>query len=624
MSDNSDILLINRYKDFLEAICAYLRHSGYTVHKAFDLAGALNALSSYPVGLIICDTALQDIDGYDFLRFLKKDPLRKSIPVVFFAPTTDGGQSLKALEVGATDFLVYPLQVEALISRICKIMPINESTERMRPNDDPSEVAPVSPSTNAVVSTKDNKDTRKKHIFPHLRIEISRDGLLWIPGMIKNFSRDGMYVETALLAKQGATLNFRFSTPKGMYIITGFVKHIAFNDIEKPTGIGVSINNSTEWVEMHKYMDSLQGKVSADAAKKDAANKQSASLPVTPADPPPVTPADPPPKHEVKVLDRSSAVAASHNSDEMSYANRFYQSLIGKQLDNYKVVSFIGSGSMGGVFMGWDIALEREVALKVISYVLSSQEAYREKFINEARVISKLDHPNIAQIYYIGFSSNILYFAMEFIPGNTLQVLVKKYGQLNILKGLDYLITTCETLDFVCKKNIIHRDIKPDNIIINEKGILKIVDFGVAKTIDLDYRGGKEGKVVGTPFYISPDSIAGGPVDHRSDIYSLGASFYHAFAGYPPFSGKDIKEIIFKHLNSKITPMGKINPKVPKSLSNIIAKMMAKDPAKRYQDYQELNIDLKLFRSHAMKAQLKNRPIPSNPWRSVDSKNAQN
>ena len=99
MSAKSDILLINRYKDFLEAICAYLRHSGYTVHKAFDLTGALNALSSHPVGLIICDTALQDIDGYDFLRFLKKDPLRKSIPVVFFAPTSDEGQSLKADEL---------------------------------------------------------------------------------------------------------------------------------------------------------------------------------------------------------------------------------------------------------------------------------------------------------------------------------------------------------------------------------------------------------------------------------------------------------------------------------------------------------------------------------------------
>jgi CheY-like chemotaxis protein/predicted Ser/Thr protein kinase len=611
MSDKSDILLINRYKDFLEAICAYLRHSGYTVHTAMDLTGALNALASYPVGVIICDTALQDIDGYDFLRFLKKDPLRKSIPIVFFAPTTDEGQSLKAIELGATDFLVYPLQVEALINRIWKIMPLEEITERVRTNDDSSDVAPASPSTSADVSTEERRDAQRKDIFPHLRTEISRDGLLWIPGRIKNFSRDGMYVETALLAKQGATMNLRFSTPNGMYIINGFVKHIAFNDIEKPTGIGVSINNSTEWVEVHNYMDSLQGKVSAEAAKKDAANKQSA--------PSPVTAANPSPRHEVKVLDRSSAVAASQYSDEMSYANRFYQSLIGKQLDNYKVVSFIGSGSMGGVFMGWDIVLEREVALKVISYVLSSQEAYREKFINEARVISKLDHPNIARIYYIGYSSNILYFAMEFIPGNTLQVLIKKQGQIDILKGLDYLITSCQTLDFVCKKNIIHRDIKPDNIIINDKGILKIVDFGVAKTIDLDYKGGKEGKVVGTPFYISPDSIAGGPVDHRSDIYSLGASFYHAFTGYPPFSGKDIKEIILKHLNSKISPMRGKNPKVPESLSNIIEKMMAKDPAKRYQDYQELNIDLKLFRSHAWKAQLPNQPTSADSPQSDDS-----
>jgi CheY-like chemotaxis protein/predicted Ser/Thr protein kinase len=614
MSDKNDILLINRYKDFLEAICAYLRHSGYTVHKAFDLTGALNALSTHPVGLIICDTALQDIDGYDFLRFLKKDPLRKSIPVVFFAPTSDEGQSLKALEIGATDFLVYPLQVEALISRICKIMPLKECTEMVHTFEDSSDDAPAPPSTSAEESTQERREAPRKHIFPHLRTELSRDGLLWIPGQIKNYSCDGMYVETALLAKQGATMNLRFSTPKGMYIVNGFVKHIAFNDIEKPTGIGVSINKSKEWGKVHSYMDSLQGKVSAEAAKKGAGHIQK--------DPPPTTAADQPPRHEVKVLDRSSAAAASQDSNEMSYANRFYQSLIGKQLDNYKVVSFIGSGSMGGVFMGWDIALEREVALKVISYVLSSQDAYREKFINEARVISKLDHPNIAQIYYIGYSSNILYFAMEFIPGNTLQDLIKQHGQIDILKGLDYLITSCNTLDFVCKKNIIHRDIKPDNILINDKGILKIVDFGVAKTIDLDYKGGKEGKVVGTPFYISPDSIAGGPVDHRSDIYSLGASFYHAFTGYPPFSGKDIKEIIFKHLNSKIPPLREKNPNVPESLSNIIEKMMTKDPAKRYQNYNELNIDLTLFRSQAWKAQLPNQPPPAASPQSVDSENA--
>jgi CheY-like chemotaxis protein len=614
MSDKSDILLINRYRDFLEAICAYLRHSGYTVHKATDLTGALNALASFPVGLIICDTALQDIDGYDFLRFLKKDPLRKLIPVVFFAPTTDEGQSLKALELGATDFLVYPLQVEALISRICKIMPLEECMERVRTYGDSSDVAPASPSASADVPAKDRRSEQRKHIFPHLRTEISRDGRVWIPGLVKNFSRDGMYVETALLAKQGATMNLRFSTPKGMYVVNGFVKHITFNDIEKPTGIGVSTNNSTEWAEVHNYMSSLKGKVSAEAAKKDADNKQSALSPFTAA--------DSPPRQEVKVLDRSASASAPQQTNEMSYANRFYQSLIGKQLDNYKVVSFIGSGSMGGVFMGWDIALEREVALKVISYVLSSQEAYKEKFINEARVISKLDHPNIARIYYIGYSSDILYFAMEFIPGETLQDLIRKHSQIDILKGLDFLITTCQTLDFVCKKNIIHRDIKPDNIIINDKGILKIVDFGVAKTIDLNYKGGREGKVVGTPFYISPDSIAGGPVDHRSDIYSLGASFYHAFTGYPPFSGKNIKEIIYKHLNSKITPMREKNPKVPESLSKIIGKMMAKDPAKRYQNYQELNIDLKLFRSHALNASLPNHPTPADSPQSVDSINA--
>ena len=141
---------------------------------------------------------------------------------------------------------------------------------------------------------------------------------------------------------------------------------------------------------------------------------------------------------------------------------------------------------MGGVFKGWDSALEREVALKVISYELSEQEAFRDMFVKEARLISKLDHPNIAHIYAIGNPDEILYFAMEFIDGDTLADLITKHNNLYTLRGLDYLITVCETLDFVRQKSIIHRDIKPDNILINDKGVLKIVDFGVAKKIDCE------------------------------------------------------------------------------------------------------------------------------------------
>jgi serine/threonine-protein kinase len=228
-------------------------------------------------------------------------------------------------------------------------------------------------------------------------------------------------------------------------------------------------------------------------------------------------------------------------------------------------------------------------------------------FISEARIVSKLEHPNIAHIYNIGNTNDILYYAMEFILGNTLKDLINKGVNLNTLKGLEYFITTCQALDFVSKKNIIHRDVKPANIMINHKGTLKIVDFGVAKTVDADaYKAQQEG-IVGSPYYMSPECIEGRPLDHRSDIYSLGASFYHAFAGCLPFEGKNAEEVLLKHLNDQCVPPTDRNPKVPKLLGKIIMKMMARDPANRYQTYEEIIDELKSLRSRALKFQnLKN------------------
>ena len=182
-----------------------------------------------------------------------------------------------------------------------------------------------------------------------------------------------------------------------------------------------------------------------------------------------------------------SAPSQSNYNDpqnEKALEIRFYHSLVGKQLGNYKAVSFIGAGAMGGVFKGWDIILERNVALKIISYKLSSIESFREMFVKEARLISQLNHPNIAQIYYIDQSDDVFYFAMELINGGTLKDMIKDSNNLNSTKGLEYLITVCRTLDFVSGKNIIHRDIKPENIMISDNGTLKVVDFGVAVVND--------------------------------------------------------------------------------------------------------------------------------------------
>jgi serine/threonine-protein kinase len=302
---------------------------------------------------------------------------------------------------------------------------------------------------------------------------------------------------------------------------------------------------------------------------------------------------------EAKEKEAMDTIIGPEKSRNISYEDRFYQSLIGKQLSNYKVVSFLGSGAMGGVFKGWDIALERTVALKVISFELSEKEKFRDMFIKEARFVSQLHNQNIAMIYHIGNENQILYFAMEFIEGVTLSEMIKKEEKLNTLEGLDYLITICEALDFVSKKKIIHRDIKPANIMITNQGVVKIVDFGVAKVVDVEEKT-REG-IVGSPFYVSPDAIEGRALDHRSDIYSLGASFYHAFTGFPPFEGETAEDVLLRHLHQEIIPLKKKNPKVSSSLGRIIEKMMAKKPEERYQNYNEIIKELKSLRSTAGK-----------------------
>jgi serine/threonine-protein kinase len=600
MTDKNDILLINREKGFLEAMSSALRQSGYEVHTAMDMRGALTVLSSHPVGLIICDNKLQDISGYDFLIYLKSDPLRDSIPFVFFVPVNDQGRVSKAFEMGAIDFLVYPIEVEDFVKCIhdikASIPPKRDSTTSRVSSED----APVQPGKKGEAPRIERRTSIRKSTLPHLAIELSRDGILWLPGKIKNFSRGGLLVETAVLGKPGVLLNIRISIPNGDSYFRGHIKHVSFGDFQKPAEIAIQIEDCEEWRQIFTYLDSLIGKaasapINAEGNEQERSNAHNRKTVLLSRE------------QSKEVINSALLANGLKETEEESIETRFYHSLIGKQLDNYKAVSFIGSGSMGGVFKGWDVALEREVALKVISYRLSSQKKFRKLFVKEARLISKLDHPNIAHIYYIGNTNDILYFAMEFISGDSLADIIEARRNLNTMRGVDYLITICQTLDFVSKKHIIHRDIKPANIMITNTGVLKIVDFGIAQIYNSNTNETKNEGIAGSPSYISPDVIQGRPLDHRSDIYSLGTTYYHALTGSPPYVGDDMEEVFLKHLDAKFTPIKVKNPKVSSAFGKIIEKMMARIPKDRYQSYEEIIQDLDVLRSRAVKfQQLKN------------------
>ena len=608
MNDKNDILLINRDRDFLKTTCESLQKTGFSVATAMDMRSALTVISASSVGLIICDKALEDVSGYDFLHYLKSDPMRDSIPFVFFVPVNDQGRALKALKLGASDFLVYPLELDDLVKRIREILNKNEKINPSpQPQPDEPHAQPatpfkpateVQPTEAAALETTNRRKSKRNLPLPPLNLEVSRDGMLWMPCKIKNFSREGMYVETSLLGKPGAELKLRISFPKRAYTLNGQITHINFAGIQGSTGIGIEIVDTKEWRGIYKYFKSFIG-VESTKSETDTSDGQNG--------------ADGDAETLMISDEQAQALMASIRASEGQKAKsnrldiRFYHSIVGKQLDNYKAVSFIGAGNMGGVFKGWDVSLEREVALKVISYDLSSQEKFRDMFIKEARIVSQLENPNIARIYYIGNANDILFYAMEFIGGGTLLDMINEGRNFNTLSGLDYLITICKTLNFVRQKNIIHRDIKPENIMIINKKIIKIVDFGVAKRVDLETKKAVQKGIVGSPLYIPPECIESKPLDHRSDIYSLGATFYHAFTGSPPFQGKNAEEVFAKHLHGKLTPLKKKNPKVSNALAKIIEKMMEKDPDDRYQTYDDIVDAINTLKSRALKFQkLKN------------------
>ncbi len=419
---------------------------------------------------------------------------------------------------------------------------------------------------------------------------------LYIPGALEEMAEFAGEIPITQLMLGGAIMMEISIAMINMFIANCHIKDMSFDDFQKPAGIAVTVEDDETWrrilAELEKTdsaaTDGQQAEKDVDTADHPGGNFQA-------------TIAAPRPVFEDQDISGTQLIQAAEKKKE-SYDLRFYHSLIGKQLDNYRAITLIGAGTMGGVLQGWDVALEREVALKIISYELSSKQTFRDMFIKEARVISRLNHPNIAQIYSIGTSNEILYYAMEFIDGETLKDVLNREGHINSLKGLRYLLTICEALDFVYRSSIVHRDIKPANIMINNLGIIKLVDFGVAKARDAETTGYDKNLIMGTPLYMSPEQIAGLTLDHRSDMYSLGATFYHAFCGSPPFESQNFKEILDQHLNTPLVPLRDREFKTAPALCQIIDKMLAKDPNDRFKDFQTIITELKTLRSRVNEA----------------------
>lgn len=296
---------------------------------------------------------------------------------------------------------------------------------------------------------------------------------------------------------------------------------------------------------------------------------------------------NPIPSEETREIEIPATPEPDHSRSRPNSSNGFPVT-IGEQLGPFRVDGVLGQGGMGIVFNAFDSSLQRAVALKVLSDQHSRNEELVDRFRREARAAGALTHPNITHIYSIGEDRGLHYFAMELVRGRTLAQLIADREALSDEVAIDYMLQISRGLRAALKKKIIHRDIKPSNLILSDDGVVKITDFGLAKVITSPIEITATGVIIGTPLYMSPEQGKGEPLDHRSDIYSLGCSIYHLICGAPPFEGDSAMKIIVSHITEQPVPMVDRCPRVHRKLATIVDKMISKSPLDRYQDYQSL------------------------------------
>ncbi len=261
---------------------------------------------------------------------------------------------------------------------------------------------------------------------------------------------------------------------------------------------------------------------------------------------------------------------------------------VGDQLGQYKLVELLAIGGMALVYRAYDSSLDRYVAIKVLKPELASDPEIAKRFLNEARAAAALNHPNIVHVYAAGEQAGAVFFAMELVMGDQIETLLTRQGQIPVRESVEFIRQAVRGLQHAHEHGLIHGDVKPANFLVSENGMLKVSDFGLVRHVKASSGKVENESLYGTPGYISPEVITGRAADHRSDIYSLGATLFHMLAGRPPFLGATTDETLRMHTQAPVPSIQTFNSNVPVALAQIVTRMLAKNPAARYQSYTEL------------------------------------
>ncbi len=268
------------------------------------------------------------------------------------------------------------------------------------------------------------------------------------------------------------------------------------------------------------------------------------------------------------------------------------------QIPGYKILGKLGAGAMAIVYKGRQLSLNRTVAIKVLPKRFSENPEYVERFYKEGQAAGKLNHNNIVQAFDVGEAGGYHYFVMEYVEGRTLHEDLAAGNVFAEDKALDIIIQVAHALAHAHAHGLIHRDVKPKNIMINTAGVVKLADMGLAREVtDIKAAQTEKGKAYGTPYYIAPEQIRGEvDIDGRADIYGLGTTFYHMVTGRVPFMAEDPMDVMRKHLKEQLVPPDHINTALSAGVSEVIEVMMAKRKESRYDNVEELMTDLEAVR----------------------------
>jgi serine/threonine-protein kinase len=275
-------------------------------------------------------------------------------------------------------------------------------------------------------------------------------------------------------------------------------------------------------------------------------------------------------------------------------AAREMSTLLGQQIPGYALMEKLGHGSMGTVYKARQLSMNRLVAIKVLHPRLAANQEFLQRFTREAHLAARLSHNNIVQAIDVGSAGTVHFFVMELVEGRTIRDELNEDKVYDEREAVEIVVQIAQALQHAGRRGLVHRDVKPGNIVLTAEGVAKLADLGMARERDDAQLARREkGLAIGTPYYIAPEQIEGREdIDPRADLYALGATLYHMVTGRPPFYSEDIDEVFRAHLEEELTPPDHLNQKLSSGLGEVVEILMAKDRRQRYRTADDLIIDL--------------------------------